>query len=168
MCSSARSPGPTQVAAAMFTPASLIAAATSASAPGVFWMSMTRSVATACAPSLSASGRLLPAPAGLRPIGHVVHRAEAVGDAVLAAVPDKEHVGVAELSLAVRAAAGAFVQGGRLGHLACIPVSTLNRPGDDVLQAAEDRAALACGLVGAEAVVRLDLGPAPGATLVRG
>src|SRR4051812_19891069 len=43
MCSSARLPGPMQVAAAMFTPASLIAAATSASAPGVFSTSMTRS-----------------------------------------------------------------------------------------------------------------------------
>src|SRR4051794_8938514 len=46
MCSSARSPVPMQVAAAMFTPASLIAAATSASAPGLFSMSMTRSTAT--------------------------------------------------------------------------------------------------------------------------
>src|SRR5262245_27468945 len=43
MWSSARSPGPTHVAAAMFTPASLIAAATCASAPGVFSMSMTKS-----------------------------------------------------------------------------------------------------------------------------
>src|SRR4051794_13792432 len=43
--SSARSPVPMQVAAAMFTPASLIAAATSASAPGVFSTSMTRSTA---------------------------------------------------------------------------------------------------------------------------
>src|SRR5690348_2936324 len=45
MCSSTRSPGPMQVAAAMLTPASLIAAATSASAPGEFSMSMTRSYA---------------------------------------------------------------------------------------------------------------------------
>src|SRR5437763_2389012 len=45
MWSSARSPGPTHVAAAMFTPASLIAAATRASAPGVFSTSMTRSTA---------------------------------------------------------------------------------------------------------------------------
>jgi len=37
MWSSARSPGPMQVAAAMFTPASLIALATSASAPGRFF-----------------------------------------------------------------------------------------------------------------------------------
>src|SRR5689334_18226257 len=47
MCSSAVSPGPTQVAAEMFTPASLIAAATSARAPGVLSMSMTRSTAIA-------------------------------------------------------------------------------------------------------------------------
>src|SRR6478752_5313532 len=45
MCSSARSAGPTQVAAAMFTPASLIAAATFASAPGVFSTSITKSTA---------------------------------------------------------------------------------------------------------------------------
>ena len=45
MCSSARSPDPRHVAAAMFTPASVIAAATSASAPGVFSMSITRSKA---------------------------------------------------------------------------------------------------------------------------
>src|SRR4051812_23419449 len=43
MCSSARSPGPRHVAAATLTPASLIAAATLASAPGVFSTSMTRS-----------------------------------------------------------------------------------------------------------------------------
>src|SRR4051812_31821399 len=45
MCSSARSPGPMHVAAAMFTPASEMATATSASAPGVFSTSMTRSTA---------------------------------------------------------------------------------------------------------------------------
>src|SRR5947209_2678243 len=49
MWSSARSPGPMQVAAARFTPASLTAAATRASAPGVFSMSMTRSYAMWCA-----------------------------------------------------------------------------------------------------------------------
>jgi hypothetical protein len=38
------------VAAAMFTPASLIAAATSASEPGVFSMSMTRSTAMRSVP----------------------------------------------------------------------------------------------------------------------
>src|SRR5262245_37608564 len=46
MWSSARSPGPTHVAAAMLTPASLIAAATRASAPGSFSMSITRSNGT--------------------------------------------------------------------------------------------------------------------------
>src|SRR4051794_4429460 len=45
MCSSARSPGPMHVAAAMLTPASEMATATSASAPGVFSTSMTRSTA---------------------------------------------------------------------------------------------------------------------------
>src|SRR4051794_36146475 len=47
MCSSARSPVPRQVAAATFTPASLIAVATRASAPGAFSMSMTKSTAIA-------------------------------------------------------------------------------------------------------------------------
>src|SRR5688572_6856759 len=46
MWSSARSPAPMHVTAAMFTPASLIAAATSASAPGVLSTSMIRSTAT--------------------------------------------------------------------------------------------------------------------------
>src|SRR5688572_14067481 len=43
MCSSARSPAPMHVTAAMLTPASLMAAATRASAPGSFSTSMTRS-----------------------------------------------------------------------------------------------------------------------------
>src|SRR5579862_171054 len=46
MWSSTLPPPPMQVAAAMFTPASLIAAATSASAPGVLSSSMVRSKAT--------------------------------------------------------------------------------------------------------------------------
>ena len=45
MCSSALSPVPMQVAAAMFTPASLIAVATSARAPGALSISMVRSYA---------------------------------------------------------------------------------------------------------------------------
>src|SRR5690242_2716965 len=59
MCSSARSPVPMHVAAAMFTPASLIAAATWASAPGVFSMSMTRSYAMRAA---TTAGSLLSEP----------------------------------------------------------------------------------------------------------
>src|SRR3954452_1302266 len=62
MCSSARSPGPRHVAAAMLTPASLIAAATFARAPGVFSMSITRSVAIAGA-SLQRVGGAVSAPA---------------------------------------------------------------------------------------------------------
>src|SRR3954453_960361 len=53
MWSSACSPGPMHVAAAMFMPASLIAAAICASAPGVFSMSMTRSTAM-CPPAMPA------------------------------------------------------------------------------------------------------------------
>src|SRR4029453_14165647 len=44
MCNSARSPDPTHVAAARLTPASLTAAATFASAPGSFSISITKSV----------------------------------------------------------------------------------------------------------------------------
>src|SRR5215218_8372155 len=54
------------VAAAMFTPASLIAAATRASAPGVFSMSMTRS--TAMRPPHHRTPRCAQAPPG-RPLG---------------------------------------------------------------------------------------------------
>src|SRR3954468_5302199 len=66
MCSSARSPGPTQVAAAILTPASLIAAATWASAPAVFSISMTRSTAMAARSSHGAAQRDLQPRAGLR------------------------------------------------------------------------------------------------------
>src|SRR4029079_15102729 len=44
MCSSALVPLPMHVAAAMFTPASLMALATAASAPGALSTSMTRSI----------------------------------------------------------------------------------------------------------------------------
>src|SRR6478735_5700610 len=52
-CSSAFSCAPVQVAAAMFTPASLIAAATAASAPGSLSTSMSRSMATGSSPWVS-------------------------------------------------------------------------------------------------------------------
>src|SRR4051812_45224020 len=57
MWSSARSPPPMHVAAAMFTPTSLIAAATAASAPGLFSMSMTRSTGISVGASLSVAVR---------------------------------------------------------------------------------------------------------------
>ena len=66
MCSSARAPDPTHVAAARFTPASLTAVATRASAPGVFSTSMTRSNAISARSSvLGALARADPRDAGL-------------------------------------------------------------------------------------------------------
>src|SRR5215207_5617741 len=99
----------------------------------------------------------LPAAAGLRPLLQVVDRAEAVRDTVLAAMADQKHVRVAELGAAVGAAADALVQGGRLGHRPGLPVGALERPRDHVLQPAEDGSPLAGRLVGAIAVVLLDL-----------
>ena len=54
---------------------------------------------------------------------------------------------------------------GRLGHAAGPPARALDRPRDDVLDPAEDGAAPAGRLVGAKAVVRVDVVPAPGARL---
>ena len=75
----------------------------------------------------------------------------------LAAVADQEHLDVAQLGVAVRAALRlARRRSGRLGvRLARLPVRVVDRPRDDVLEAAEDGAPLAGGLVGAEAVVGL-------------
>ena len=97
-----------------------------------------------------------PAAAGLRPLVHVLGGAEVVGDPVVAAMADQEHVDVAELGIAVRAARRARVDAGGLGKLAGLPVGALDRPRDDVLEPAEDGAPLAGRLVGAEAVVGLD------------
>src|SRR5262249_60872268 len=91
MWSSARSPGPTQVAAAMLTPASLIAVATSARAPGEFSMSMTRSTAISrCAVSL-----LAPLVARAEVAQHSVQNAAVleVGDLVRRVDPDPHFEG---------------------------------------------------------------------------
>src|SRR5262249_9030245 len=98
-----------------------------------------------------------PASAGLRPLLHVLDRAEGVGDAVLAAVTDEQYVPLTERRIALRAAQRALVDRRRLGQPTRVPVPSLQRPGDDVLEATEDGPALAGRLVGAEAVVRLDL-----------
>jgi hypothetical protein len=95
----------------------------------------------------------------------VVDGAEGVGDPMLAAVTDQEHVDIGEFGVAVRAAQRALIQGRRLRERAGVPMGVLKSPRDDVLEAAEDGPALAGGLVGAIAVVGLDLGPAPGAGL---
>src|SRR5947208_15388104 len=54
---------------------------------------------------------------------------------------------------------------GRLGHAAGPPARALDHPRDDVLDPAEDGAAPAGRLVGAKAVVRVDVVPAPAARL---
>src|SRR5881392_2432390 len=51
----------------------------------------------------------------------------------------------------------------RLAHAGGPPVRALDRPRDDVLKPAKDGAAPAGQLVGAKAVVRADVVPAPGA-----
>ena len=89
---------------------------------------------------------LLPAPPRLRPLHQMVHRAEPVGDAMLAAVPDQDHVPVAELCLAVGARGGGVGPGG-LQRLSRLPVRALHRPRNDVLQPAEHRPAVA-GMLG--------------------
>jgi hypothetical protein len=108
---------------------------------------------------------LLPAAAGLRPLEQVVDRAEVVRDAVLASMPDEEHVHVAQLAPAVRAGAGLALGAVRLVERTRLPVRALDRPRDHMLEAAEGGAAVAGRLVQAKAVVVLDAGPAPGATL---
>ena len=96
----------------------------------------------------------------------MLDRAEVVGDPVLAAVADEQDVHVAELGVAVRAPKRAGVDVGWLGELAGLPVRALDRPGDDVLEAAEDCPPSAGGLVGTKAVAGLDPGAAPGAAFV--
>ena len=95
----------------------------------------------------------------------MVDRAEGVGDAVLAAMADADDVDLAELGPALRAAEWTLVDPGRLGELAGVPVRSLDRPRDDVLEATEGGAARAGGLVDAEAVVELDRRPAPATSL---
>jgi hypothetical protein len=82
-------------------------------------------------------------------------------------VTDGEDVHVAELGAALRAAQGSLVESGGVPWRACFPVRALDRPGNDVLEAAERGAALAGRLIDAEALVQLDPGPAPGALRYR-
>jgi hypothetical protein len=53
------------------------------------------------------------------------------------------------------------VETGRLGRFPCLPVRALDRPRDDVLEAAEDRPAIPFVLAEAEPVVGLDVRAAP-------
>ena len=79
---------------------------------------------------------------------------------MLAAVSDQQEVAGAQLGPALRALAP-FVQAARLDRLGRLPVRALHAPRDHVLEAAEDRAAVALVLAEAKAVVRLDFVTAP-------
>ena len=69
----------------------------------------------------------------------MVDRAEAVGDPVLAAVADQQHLDVAELGVAVGAALGALVGARRLGAVApASQCASSITQGIDVLEPAED------------------------------
>jgi len=94
----------------------------------------------------------------------VVDGAEVVRDAVLAAVSYEEDVDVAELAAAVGAGPRSACGSGGLVHLPGLPVGSLDRPRDNVLEATEHSPAIARRLIQAEPVVFLDLRPAPGAT----
>ena len=100
---------------------------------------------------------LLPAPPGLRPLVHVVDAAERVRDPVLPAMPDQKDMRLTELGVAVRAVRHALVERRRLGQRPRFPVRALNRPGDQVLEPAEDRTSFSGRFVGAEAIVVLDV-----------
>lgn len=77
----------------------------------------------------------------LRPLDHVIDRAEGVGDAEIASVADQLGMDLAELAIALGAAQRPLVDPLRLGELSRFPDRTLDRPGDEMLQAAEDRPA---------------------------
>jgi hypothetical protein len=87
---------------------------------------------------------------------------------MLATVADKQHVDLTEFLATVRAKLLGLVNRRRLGEWTRLPVRPLHRPGDDVLETAEDRAALARRLVGPKAVGLLDPGTAPGASFRAG
>ena len=86
----------------------------------------------------------------------MLHGAEAVGNARLAAVADEQHVDVAQRLAAMRAPLHPMLDRRGLGECAGVPVRALDRPRHDVLEAAEDGASLAGRLVGAETVIGLD------------
>jgi hypothetical protein len=93
----------------------------------------------------------------------MVDAAERVGDTVLAAVADEEHPAVAERATAVRAATEALIGLAGLQDASWVPVRALDGPGDDVLQPAERRLALALGLGRAKALVDADVHTTPAA-----
>ena len=93
----------------------------------------------------------------------MARRAKGVGNAVLAAVAYQNHMNVRKGGAAVCTGLVAASDSGRLLDLARLPMRALNRPWNDVLQAAERRPALARQLLNAPAVLAFDCVPAPGA-----
>ena len=93
----------------------------------------------------------------------MVDSAERVGDAVLATVADEEHPAVAEGASAMRTATEALVGLARLQDASRVPVRALDRPGDDMLEPAERRLALALRLGRAKALVDADVHTTPAA-----
>jgi len=86
---------------------------------------------------------------------------------MVSAVTDQKEMTGLERGAAVRALAP-DIEAARFERLAGFPVRAADRPGHDVLEAAEDRAAIAIVLAEAKAVPRLDVGAAPrAAALVR-
>jgi len=80
---------------------------------------------------------------------------------------DDQDVDLVERLAAVRAALEPFLHRLGLGQLPGVPMRPLNRPRDDVLEAAEGGAPLTGRLVGAKAGIGLDVFPAPGTRLCR-
>jgi len=93
----------------------------------------------------------------------VIDAAEGVRHTMLASMPHEQDMGIAQLGAAVRADADALVERGRFREDPRLPVGALDRPGDQVLETAEDGSPLARRLIGPEAVVVLALDPAPAA-----
>ena len=80
-------------------------------------------------------------------------------------VAHEQDMDLPERGVAVRASEWPGVDVGWLGDRPGIPVRALDRPGDDMLEAAERRPPLTCRLVDAEAVVRVERVPAPAAAV---
>jgi hypothetical protein len=97
----------------------------------------------------------------------MIGTAERVADPVLAAMVNQQHARVIDVCAALGTAVELAVRWRLVGQHAGIPMRALHRPRDDMLQAAEDRQALAGLLRGTESLVRPDGDPAPVAALSR-
>src|SRR3954452_1409798 len=124
-------------------------------------------IGAACRPLARNALPLPPAAAGLRPLEQMVDGAEAVGDAMLAAVANQDDADVVELFAALRAGGRPLLDGEGLDRLAGLPVSALDCPRHHVLEPTEGGPALTGGLIQAEAVVCVDARAAPRAALSR-